>query len=1117
MEKTRLRSLTIGSRICTKIRDSHKLSTLLFYFASSILVNAQVNLQKVIHPSPEASALGKFGDIAVSTYTGVPNVTIPLYAIEDGDITVPISLSYHAGGIRIEEEATWVGLGWSLYAGGAVTRSIRGFDDLKVIGAQTGYCHNQYLPDPLTTGMPYQKFSGPLRTHRIFINGAELADPEPYYLYRNGEVKNYRQYVGEYAIDNLQLDWESDLYYFSVNNISGKFTFDNQFKPVLTRPGKLQIEKPKTGADRWVIKDTEGFVYTFESSQTTRVDTYEYITAWFLTKIESPQGNSVDFEYYSTYDKLVKSIPSYSEISFQGVDGANCHGTGDSWSLGTSDYQVNYLKKIKFKDGYVEFLRDTEIQGSESRIDLIGAEKLMAVRVYKNGISGNSAELLKEYRFQYGYFDAAAGGSRYDQRVVSAYPEFDYDKRSKRLKLEQVTEYSSAGTAKPPHVFQYKEDVKLPLKTSFARDFWGYSNGATANSGLIPEHYGYYGSELQYLQGADRDANENYVQSGLLKSIRYPTGGHTAFTYHINEYSNFRSPQYNYVHNGYYYFDQGKSSNTGPLTLTVNKKSKVEFRFQIMGSTTYVFPNSTYYVTLKRGTTTIKTWGLENVRTDIQNSTDLYKIYMLDLEAGVYELSSNFPTDRNQLVTIRVMTQWNEIDESSPLARKNGPGVRVEKMEHFDENNKLSGIRTFQYDDNSFSSGTLMVPPTTARWYQQTSCTVLERTSSSNIALSISAGGILGYGKVTELLGSNGELGKNEYYYHNIEDQVSEVETRLPNIPAYSYSQNGNLLEKISYRYQNNTYSKVHSIKNTYSPVTTPWNVVWNMNVKKYPYTELGSYYPDAFYVAHYGIATYWDKLISTIERVYDPNNEAAFVETNKEYKYESTGHFNPTQVVTTNSTGEQITINSKYAADYTASEYGSNILFDRNMHSRVIEQTVLNDNTTTSKSVTAFRLEGNIPVVDNVQVARVNGPLETRLVVHKYDSHGNILEQSKQHDAHYAYLWGYNYHYPIAEIKNATYQQVLDALGQTAIDQLNDNPGTDDNVRQIINNLRANPILKNSKIKSFTFKPLVGMTSATDENNITTYYEYDEFGRLKSILDRHKLILKSYQYNYSH
>ena len=79
--------------------------------------------------SPEVSSIAKYIEIPVGTYTGVPNIDIPLYKIDVRDLSIPISLSYHSSGIKVEEEASWVGLGWSLNAEGTISRQIRGVDD----------------------------------------------------------------------------------------------------------------------------------------------------------------------------------------------------------------------------------------------------------------------------------------------------------------------------------------------------------------------------------------------------------------------------------------------------------------------------------------------------------------------------------------------------------------------------------------------------------------------------------------------------------------------------------------------------------------------------------------------------------------------------------------------------------------------------------------------------------------------------------------------------------------------------------------------------------------------------------------------------------------------------
>ena len=88
-------------------------------------------LEQFLPPSPQAAAFARYGEYPVSLATGVPEIKIPLYEIKLGNYTLPISISYHASGIKVDDVASTVGLGWVLNAGGIVSRTVCGAPDLR--------------------------------------------------------------------------------------------------------------------------------------------------------------------------------------------------------------------------------------------------------------------------------------------------------------------------------------------------------------------------------------------------------------------------------------------------------------------------------------------------------------------------------------------------------------------------------------------------------------------------------------------------------------------------------------------------------------------------------------------------------------------------------------------------------------------------------------------------------------------------------------------------------------------------------------------------------------------------------------------------------------------------
>lgn len=67
---------------------------------------------KVVQPSGTAAAFARYGEIPVDLSTGVPGIEVPIYTITSRRLSVPLSLSYHGGGIKVDDISSPVGLGW---------------------------------------------------------------------------------------------------------------------------------------------------------------------------------------------------------------------------------------------------------------------------------------------------------------------------------------------------------------------------------------------------------------------------------------------------------------------------------------------------------------------------------------------------------------------------------------------------------------------------------------------------------------------------------------------------------------------------------------------------------------------------------------------------------------------------------------------------------------------------------------------------------------------------------------------------------------------------------------------------------------------------------------------
>ncbi len=154
----------------------------------------------VISMSPNAAELSKYADHPVSYYTGTPQINIPLYEINVDGFKLPIRLDYHASGIKVDQEASWVGLGWALDVGSRISRVVKSADDfLMQWDRNYPFCQKGYYDAP--------EIMSSLDNH--------------YQMYASPECEP----VWASFSYNLIYDPEPDIFYYSLPDLNGKYLF----------------------------------------------------------------------------------------------------------------------------------------------------------------------------------------------------------------------------------------------------------------------------------------------------------------------------------------------------------------------------------------------------------------------------------------------------------------------------------------------------------------------------------------------------------------------------------------------------------------------------------------------------------------------------------------------------------------------------------------------------------------------------------------------------------------------------------------------------------------------------------------------------------------------------
>ncbi len=241
-----------------------------------------------------------------------------------------------------------------------------------------------------------------------------------------------------------------------------------------------------------------------------------------------------------------------------------------------------------------------------------------------------------------------------------------------------------------------------------------------------------------------------------------------------------------------------------------------------------------------------------------------------------------------------------------------------------------------------------------------------------------------------------------------------------------------------------------------------------------------------------------------------------------------------------TNSNGEVHITNYKYPFNYVGLGTADNLsagvrkLQDVNLVNTIVEKSIYKANLDgTAKRLVAsnfYAYKPGLPVPDGVLKVEADAPIlnfsestvgsgsivkdnsyKEYLKFDQYDSRGNILQRSKTNDVKEVYIWGYDSKYPVAKIIGSDYATASQFVDQVKLDSAASY--TEAEIRAELNKLRTN--LPQALVQTYTYRPLIGVSSETDATGRITYYEYDTYGRLKVIRGNDNNILRQFDYQY--
>ena len=635
----------------------------------------------------------------------------------------------------------------------------------------------------------------------------------------------------------------------------------------------------------------------------------------------------------------------------------------------------------------------------------------------------------------------------------------------------------------------------------YERDFLGSNEMLPTDYHFETDEYGY----LTYRRNCDiidyeeiPETNPKVCYVGVLEKMKLPTGGSYVYQFESNTYShhpNFvaqfeNTPSANFDIDDYY---TRNSENITPITYAstnYNTANATSWQFTVTGSESkklyFKFEHTPYFSEdLPNEPLEVRyelTGNNQNINLSLLTESDDYCFgAQLLLAPGTYTI--NITTFYGEHTTGNI-TISEKTRNTSLKKWIYGGGLRIGKVSYYDSANSkiyLAGpgiydgipAKTDIYEYNYFdtpnqSSGNLDY----GYWRGGSS----QKTFGAQVCY------------LNVKVKNSDTNGYSKYYYASYRDNNLTSSSGSYYYSQYSLSFKRGLLNK------SEVYDASHRI------LSSTQNV--------YQFLEFGDllpFYPTETYSNNVFTRASSAKISSKTTRdyFYDATNTQRIVQTNSTYLYNPSNKM-ISESTANNSLGEVLKTKYYYHTGTTS--------ITRNRISEIekIETYRGTELLSTSSIDYANTWPGNISYLPQmIKSSKGSQPLENRVSFSQYDTFGNPTELQQVGGTSITYLWGYNKTQPIAKIENATNSQVAAALGFSTVNLVNESHLV------AINNLRTNASLSNAMITTFTYIPLVGITTITDPKGDKLTYEYDDFKHLKRVRDRNNYILSENEYYY--